>query len=205
MRGHKEIKGSEDGPTCEDWGKEARETIDCLVVMQTESGTNQTEGNGKIDCEDKGALWGDEDEQFDLELENFGVDVDQIKNTPTCPKRLFKCWIEDWEEPLLKTNTGVAKGKLLAKYGGLVFTDDKTPFTQYTISDSKMHWQPYRGGGWCVLGEPAEYDGTNDDVMQPFMINQECLIPLIEAEEQPPLLNIEKITNEKLAGDKTDV
>ena len=36
-----------------------------------------------------------------------------------------------------------------------------------------------------------------------------CLIPLIEAEEQPPLLNIEKVTNEKLGADdgagETDV
>ena len=79
-----------------------------------------------------------------------------------------------------------------------MFTDDKQPFTQYTISEDKMHWQPYRGGGWCVLGEPAEYDGTNDDVLQPFLINEECLIPLIEAAEQPPLLNIEKVSNEKL-------
>ena len=86
----------------------------------------------------------------------------------------------------------------MAKYGGLVFTDDKEPFTQYTISDRVMHWQPYRGGGWCVLGEPAEYDGTNDDVLQPFLINEECLIPLIEAAEQRPLLNIKKVSNEKL-------
>ena len=98
------------------------------------------------------------------------MDVDHIKNTPTCPTRLFNCWIEDWEEPLLKTNSGVAKGKLLAKYGGLVFTDDKEPFTQYTIFESVMHWQMYQGGGWCVLGEPAEYDGTHDDVLQPFLI-----------------------------------
>ena len=38
-------------------------------------------------------------------------------------------------------------------------------------------------------------------MLQPFLINQECLIPLIEAEEQPPLLNIEKVTNEKLGDD----
>ena len=53
----------------------------------------------------------------------------------------------------------------------------------------------------CVLGEPAEYDGTNDDVLQPFLINEECLIPLIEAAEQPPLLNIEKVSNEKIGDD----
>ena len=62
----------------------------------------------------------------------------------------------------------------------------------------------YRGGDWCVLGEPAEYDGTNDDVLQPFLINLECLIPLIEAEEQPPLLNTEKVKNEKIVDDDSN-
>ena len=31
-----------------------------------------------------------------------------------------------------------------------------------------------------------------------FLINEECLIPLIEAAEQPPLLNIKKVSNGKL-------
>ena len=38
-------------------------------------------------------------------------------------------------------------------------------------------------------------------MLQPFLINQECLIPLMQVEEQPPLLNIKKVTNEKLGGD----
>ena len=35
-------------------------------------------------------------------------------------------------------------------------------------------------------------------MLQPFLINEECLIPLIEAAEQLPLLNIKKVSNEKL-------
>ena len=38
-------------------------------------------------------------------------------------------------------------------------------------------------------------------MLQPFLINEECLIPLIEAAEQPPLLNIEKVSNEKIGDD----
>ena len=58
---------------------------------------------------------------------------------------------------------------------------------------------PTRGGedGWCVLGEPAEYDGTNDDVLTPFVINDDCLIPLIEMEDQPPLKNIKRVKKHK--------
>ena len=50
-------------------------------------------------------------------------------------------------------------------------------------------------GEWCILGELAEYDGTNDGVLTPFVINDECLIPLIEMEAQPPLKNTKKVKN----------
>ena len=83
------------------------------------------------------------------------------------------------------------------KYGGLKFTDDADAKTQYTISETNMYWKPYRGGWWCFLGEPAEYDGTNDNVLTPFVIINECLIPLIEMEDQPPLKNIKKVQNTK--------
>ena len=30
------------------------------------------------------------------------------------------------------------------------------------------------GGGWFVFVEPVEYDGTNDDVLTPFVIKYQC-------------------------------
>ena len=60
---------------------------------------------------------------------------------------------------------------------------------------------PTGGGGWCVLGEPEEYDGTNDDVLTPFVINDECLIPLVKTEDQPSLKNIKKVKNTKVTLD----
>ena len=56
---------------------------------------------------------------------------------------------------------------------------------------------PTGGGGWCVLGEPAEYDGTNDGVLTLFVINDQCLICLIKIEHQPPLKNIKKVKKYK--------
>jgi hypothetical protein len=35
----------------------------------------------KLKCVNAGALWGDEGERFNLELENFGVGLDAINNT----------------------------------------------------------------------------------------------------------------------------
>ena len=49
------------------------------------------------------------------------------------------------------------------------------------------------GVGWCVLGEPDEYDGTNYDVLTPFVIYDQCLNRFIEVEDQLPLKNIGKV------------
>ena len=38
---------------------------------------------------------------------------------------------------------------------------------------------PTWGDGLYVLGKPAGYDGTNNDVLTPFVINDECFIPLV--------------------------
>ena len=45
-------------------------------------------------CETPDALWGDDDEQFDLGLEKWGVNVEELKK-PLGPRRVFKCWVED--------------------------------------------------------------------------------------------------------------
>ena len=102
----------------------------------------------------------------------------------------------------VKKNDAVAKMKLLQKYKGLVFTDIDDDVT-YTISTEKMHWQRGRNGGWNVLAEPPAYDDTNDALLEPYQINADCLISLIQQTEQPPLLNIqivEKDLDEDEAG-----
>ena len=124
------------------------------------------------------ALWGEEDEAFDLGLEKFGVDIDAIRNTPTVPKRIFRGWIEDWEVPLFTQNDAVAKMRLLQKDKGLVFTDDRHEMT-HTISSEKMYWKPYQNGGWCAIAEPLMYDGTNDEVLESYELKYDGLIYMI--------------------------
>ena len=51
----------------------------------------------ELDCVEQGALWGDEDERFNLALKNVGVDLADINTTPTCPKRAVHCWIRKRE------------------------------------------------------------------------------------------------------------
>ena len=61
-----------------------------------------------------------------------------------------------------------------------------------------MHCKPFRGGGWCVIGEPREYNDENEDVLQPFLISKERIPPLIAKSDQPPLLNVEVVVNGKV-------
>ncbi|KAL3786759.1 hypothetical protein ACHAW5_002960 [Stephanodiscus triporus] len=55
--------------------------------------------------------------QFDLGLEKWGVNIEELKK-PLGPRRVFKCWVEDWENVMDKGD--VMRTKFLVKYGGLV-------------------------------------------------------------------------------------
>ena len=44
-----------------------------------------------------------------------------------------------------------------------------------------------------MVGEPATFDGRNEEVLQECLINETCLILLIMAHQQAPLLNIEMV------------
>ena len=150
---------------------------------------------------DKGALGGDEDERFDLGLEKFGVDTAAIENTPHVPKRYFKAFLEDWEKGCIKKkNDAVSKALLLKKYGGLVFEDIDNKIV-YTINSEKLYWKPGKNGGWHILAEPPEYDGEDEDMLEIYEINEDCLIWLIDQYEQPKLLNVVKLTKE--SGDNS--
>ena len=43
--------------------------------------------------------------------------------------------------------------------------------------------------GWHAMGEPPDYigDGSDDEVLKPFAINEDVLIELIKNTEQPEL------------------
>ena len=82
----------------------------------------------KLNYVNVGVLWGYEDQCFNLELENFGVDLDAINDTPAFPKRVTHYWIKKYEATLLQDNKVVAKTRLIKKYSGLVFTDNAEQF-----------------------------------------------------------------------------
>ena len=145
----------------------------------------------RLDCNNKEARWGDEDEQFDLGLEKWNVDTDDLKKPAASPRRRFRCWIEDWENVLDKG--AVMRQKFLEKYGGLVFDDvDCAPVVRMTISKNKMKY--IKRSGWHVIAEPPECDGDDDDLLEPIKICEDVLLELIKKTDQPAVLNVLMVT-----------
>ena len=93
------------------------------------------------------------------------MEVDAL-NMVAVPKRYLHCWIEEWEKPLPKNNYPVARAKLSEKYWGLVFRDiDNANKTLYTVSSGHMEYEKGMKGGWAVLEETFDYDGTDLDCL----------------------------------------
>ena len=75
----------------------------------------------KVDAHGKDAMFGEDDINFDLQLEQFGVDTSILKEPAV--QHIFCVWVEDWEVEARKNNDCVSETLLLQKYKGLVFRD----------------------------------------------------------------------------------
>ena len=102
----------------------------------------------------RGDTFGDDDINFNSQLEKFGVDMAALKNVPI--QRIFRAWVEDWEEEARKKNDCVTEAKLLAKYKGLIFCDPDTDLA-FKVWEQNLEFRRGRGdGGWYVIGECAD-------------------------------------------------
>eukprot|EP00804_Cyclotella_cryptica_P026177 CCRYP_009763-RA/>CCRYP_009763-RA protein AED:0.27 eAED:0.25 QI:0/0/0/1/1/1/3/0/375 len=163
--------------------------IACQVTSKITGTRIKRTEHEKSDCLSKDACWGDEDEQFELGLLQWGVDVEQLKK-PVGPRRLFKCWIEDWENVM--DNGAVMRTRLLNKYGGMVFDDiDVDPVVRMRVSSTELKW--IRREGWHAMAEPPDYVGDDDDKLEPLAITEEVLIELIKNTTQPEDLNVQMV------------
>ena len=120
------------------------------------------------------------------------MDLNEIYNMPTSPERIFNLRLEDSEVICIKDKGAEANHRLLNKCRGFLFTDDVDGNTQYIMLEINLYRKPYRSSAWCNLGETDEYDGTNDYVLTPFIMNDQLCIYLVEVEDQPPINNIKK-------------
>ena len=73
------------------------------------------------EAERSGEVWSDVDVAFEMGLENWRKA--SMPDPSIVPQRLFRAWIEDWEEESIYTKNPEHEARLLAKYGGLHFHD----------------------------------------------------------------------------------
>ena len=65
----------------------------------------------KVDAHGKYAMFGEDDINFDLKLEKFGVDTSILKEPAV--QHIFCVWVEDWEVETRKKNDCVSETLLL--------------------------------------------------------------------------------------------
>ncbi len=107
------------------------------------------------------AMFGDDDINFDLELESFDVEMGPLREPAV--ERVFWAWVEDWEEEARKKNDCVAKAQLLAKYKGLVFHDPNSE-KSFSIWEQNMELCRGRGNGWFLVAVCADDDDDKNEV-----------------------------------------
>ncbi|KAL3772048.1 hypothetical protein ACHAWU_008070 [Discostella pseudostelligera] len=121
----------------------------------------------KIDASGPDAMFGDDDINFDLQLENFGVDTSVLRQPVV--QRIFCAWVEDGEQEDRRVNDPVAEARLLAKYKNLVFNDPDTGTTM-SIWDKNMEFWRGKSNGWMVIATSAD-DNVEDE---PFALEVVC-------------------------------
>jgi hypothetical protein len=121
----------------------------------------------KIDASGPNAMFGDDDMNFDLQLEEFGVDTNALKGPAT--ECVFHAWVEDWEVELRNKNDSIAEACLLQKYKGLVFFDPDSKNT-FSVCDKNMEYPRGAGNGWFVI---AVFD-VEEVEDEPFALELAC-------------------------------
>ena len=123
----------------------------------------------KIDAIGRDTMFGDDDLAFDLHLEKFGVDSAALKEPVA--QRIFRAYVEDWEEDERMNNNCVTEARFLAKYGGLVFLDpDRESEKMFTVYNKNMEFHRGRGNGWHVLA------ASSDDNFEAFTLEIACVV-----------------------------
>ena len=122
-------------------------------------------------------MWTDDDVNFDLQLENFGVETTVLQSVSR--NRVFRCWEEDWELEAKKKNDPVQEARLLQKYKDLIFYDPDNE-VNFTVHPGNMEFQRGRNGGWMAIGIPPDDVGLEEE---PFELG-DMLIEMIGSTEQ---------------------
>jgi hypothetical protein len=160
-------------------GKSIEKRSVIYITAKQQEGRLKLEQNEKIDAVGRSAMFGDDDINFDLQLEKWDVDSYALKEPQVL--RIFKAWVEDWEEEIRMRNDAVVEAQLLQKYQSLVFLDPDTDKT-FHVYQGNMEYRRGRGNGWFVLAISADDAGGEEENMEAFSL--EVASDLIGSTEQ---------------------
>ena len=98
----------------------------------------------KLDATRADTMFGDDNINFNLQLEKFGVNTNILKEPAV--ERIFRLWVEEWEEDTRKKNDCVSEALLLQKYKDLVFHDPDSGH-DFSIWRQNMEFRCWKGNG----------------------------------------------------------
>ena len=185
-------------------GKRSHLSAEAVKMQATIFGTYSAEkANIERTRKDSAAHFWDDDDFRGLGLSRYGVDVDHLVKVPT---RIFRAWLEEWEEEILYENDPVHQARLLEKYGGMAWHDPD--FDQMlTASCDRMYFSRKRGErGYCVYGlKDGWCEGHTDDAdtWEPWALNADLYGQIAEFYELNPHPTIQIVRqNEETATEE---
>ena len=101
--------------------------------------------------------------RFDLELENWGVDVNELKEIPI--SRNFLGWTEDWEKEKWKEDGAVNKALFANKYKDMRFVLPDTGHMYYIREEDVVYRRRY---GWVIYAQ-CDVPGVEEDEVTIFL------------------------------------
>lgn len=145
-------------------------------------------------------MWGDDDLNFDLQLEKWDVDINELKQPEVT--RIFQCWLEPWEIEGMKDSGPLAEKRFVRKYAGLqLYHLDFEKL--YTIHDN-LEFVKGRGNGWMLIGVPPDSDDDKNDEL--IRIDEETIEMIMKTKQDPhvKMVYLEK-QNEERESEQQDV
>jgi len=181
-------------------GKSIEKRSVIYITAKQQEGRLKLQQNEKIDAVGPTAMFGDDDINFDLQLEKWDVDADALKEPQVL--RIFNAWVEDWEEEIRMRNDAVVEAQLLQKYHSLVFLDPDTEKT-FHVYQGNMEYRRGRGNGWFVLAICSDDAVDKEDNMEAFSLEVACeLIGTTEQTRGVRVVNLRVPTEEE--GDEEE-
>jgi hypothetical protein len=144
-------------------GKSIEKRSVIYITAKQQEGRLKLEQNEKIDAVGRIAMFGDDDINFDLQLEKWDDDSDALKEPQA----------QDWEGEIRMKNDAVVEAQLLQKYQSLVFLDPDTEKT-FHVYQGNMEYCRGRGNGWFVLAICSDDAGGEEENMEAFLLEMAC-------------------------------